>query len=177
MVVQVRTTGATAPTAAALRDLVHALDPQLPPAVTATLEDDMRIVLLPAQAGAALLGSFGLLALMLASTGIYGVASYSVAQRTREIGVRAALGATSRDVMRLVLAQSMRTVAVGLILGLAAALGLARIVASQLYGVGAADPATFGLTPLVLISVALVAVLVPARRATRVDPMVALRSE
>ena len=105
------------------------------------------------------------------------LASFAVAQRTREIGIRSALGARRADVLRLVVGESMRRVVIGLAAGLLGALGLARLLSSQLYGVGAVDSFTFIATPLILGTVALVASLVPARRATRVDPLVALRSE
>ena len=161
----------------AIPALVRELDPLLPPVAANSLSDDMRIVLLPAQLGAALLGVFGTLALFLASLGIYGVASYSVAQRTRELGIRSALGAAPRNLMQLVLAQSLRVAGVGMLIGLALALGAARLLASQLYGVSSTDPATFVAMPMFLITVAALATYVPALRATRVDPVVALRSE
>jgi predicted permease len=169
--------GAEASVAAGLRRLVAELDPLVPPPVPAPLASDMGIALLPAQLGAGLLGAFGALALLLASVGIYGVTSYAVAQRTREIGIRSALGAARRDVVALVLGQTGRLVVGGLAAGLVLAVGLSRLLQSQLYGVGAGDPATFVATPLVLLGVAVLAVLVPARRATRVDPVVALREE
>jgi predicted permease len=177
MVLQLRADRAGAIPAATFRALVHDLDPRLPPPTIASLEDDMRIVLLPAQLAAGLLGAFGLLALLIASVGIYGVASYEVAQRTRELGIRAALGATARDLVRLVVGQSMRVVAIGALIGLGCALGAARFLTTQLYGVHATDPFTFVAMPLFLAIVALVATIVPARRATQVDPVEALRSE
>jgi putative ABC transport system permease protein len=177
MVLQVRASRPGAIPAATFRDLVHDLDPLLPPPTIASLEDDMRIVLLPAQLAAGLLGAFGLLALLIASVGIYGVASYEVAQRTRELGIRSALGATARDLIELVVRQSMRVVVIGGVVGLAFALGAARLLTTQLYGVRATDPVTFLAMPLFLATVAMVATLVPARRATRVDPVEALRAE
>jgi ABC-type antimicrobial peptide transport system permease subunit len=177
MVVQVRTATPASTIGESIGKVVRGLDPQLPALRPTTLEQDMQLALLPAKVGAALLGAFGSLALLLATVGIYGVASFAVARRTREIGIRAALGAQQRDVLRLVVGESMRRVAIGLVLGLAGALGLARMLASQLYGVGTVDPVTFILTPLILGGVALVASLVPARRAMRVDPLVALRAE
>ena len=177
MIVQLRTSTPASSVGEAIGKVVRALDPQLPALRPTTLEQDMQLALLPAKVGAALLGTFGTLALLLATVGIYGVASFAVARRTREIGIRAALGAQQGDVLRLVVGESMRRVAIGLGLGLAGALGLARVLASQLYGVGAVDPVTFILTPVILGGVALVASLVPARRAMGVDPLVALRSE
>jgi ABC-type antimicrobial peptide transport system permease subunit len=177
MILQVRTAGATPAMAATLRDLVHVLDPRLPPVTVSSLADDMRIVLLPSELGAGMLGVFGLLALLLASVGIYGVTSYSVAQRTREMGIRSALGATARDLVMLLARQSMRVVFIGAGVGLLLAFVAARLLTSQLYGVTSTDPLTFLLMPTLLLSIAMVATLVPARRATRVDPAEALRTE
>jgi len=177
MVIQARLTGATDAIGDAIARTIRTLDPQLPAARPVTLETDMQLALLPAKLGAALLGAFGSLALLLATVGIYGVASFAVARRTREIGISAALGAQRGDVLRLVVGESMRRVGIGLVVGLLGALGLGRVLASQLYGVGAVDPVTFTLTPLILGAVALIASWVPARRAARVDPLVALRSD
>ena len=177
MVLQVRTAGAATAIGEAIGRTVRALDPQLPAVRPVRLETDMQLALLPAKLGAALLGAFGSLALLLATVGIYGVASFAVARRTREIGIRAALGAQRSDLLRLVLGESMRRVAIGLAVGLLGALGLSRALASQLYGVGPVDPLTFTATPLILGVVALVASWVPARRAARVDPLVALRGD
>jgi predicted permease len=176
MILQVRANSASL-TPKTLRDLVRDLDARLPPVSASSLADDMRIVLLPAELSAALLGTFGILALLLGSVGIYGVTSYSVAQRTREMGIRAALGATARDLVQLVASQSMRVVVIGGAIGLVLAFGAARLLTSQLYGVSAVDPLTFVAMPVVLFGVALVATLIPARRATRADPAEALRSE
>ena len=124
-----------------------------------------------------LLGLFAAVALVLALIGIYGVIAYSTAQRTQEIGIRLALGADQRSVMRLVLAGGLRIAIAGLALGLAAALALSRVMSGLLYGVGTRDPVTFVVVPGVLLFVALAACFVPARRAMRIDPLIALRAE
>jgi ABC-type antimicrobial peptide transport system permease subunit len=126
---------------------------------------------------ARLSGFFGALALLLACIGLYGLVSYEVARRTREIGIRSALGAARRDVLRLVLAEGMRLALVGAAVGLALALVVTRLAKELLFGVNAADPLTFVLVTLLLFGVTLLACFVPARRATRVDPVVALRYE
>jgi predicted permease len=160
-----------------LRREVQLLDPSLPLFDVKTLSEHMSIPLFPARMAAAALGSFGLLALALAAIGIYGVMSYVVAGRTREIGLRMALGADRRAVLRLIVGQGMALALTGLAAGLVFAFALARLLQGLLYGVSPADPATFAGISLLLALVAFTACYVPARRATRVDPMEALRHE
>ncbi len=161
---------------AAVREEVRRLDPHLP-ASGKQLEERLAMPLLPVRVAATLLGGFGLLALALAAVGIYGVMSYAVARRTREIGIRVALGARASNVMRLVVGQGMAPVLAGVAVGLAAALGLTRLAGSMLFGVSAADPLTYAGVAALLTAVALLACYVPARRATKIDPLVALRNE
>ncbi len=172
-----RTNVETASALAALRRLMHELDPTLPLTEVKTLREHMRIPLFPARVAATALGSFGLLGLLLAAVGIYGVMSYVVAGRVREIGLRMALGAQSRDVRALILRQGMMLAAIGSIIGLIIALLVTRLLTSLLYGVSAYDLSTFGSVTLLLGAVAALACLLPANRATRVDPMQALRAE
>jgi ABC-type antimicrobial peptide transport system permease subunit len=140
-----------------------------------TLEDNLALFQLPSRVLSILAFALGLAGLLLASLGIYGVMAYAVTQRTREIGIRMTMGAQRRDVMQLVLAQSMRPVAVGVAIGLAAGAAVSRVLASLLYGVSPRDPVVFVGVALFLSAVALLAGYVPAQRAARVDPMTALR--
>jgi len=160
-----------------LRREVNALDATLPVYEVKTMEEHLAFSLFPMRVAAAMSGSFGLLALALAAIGIYGVMAYAVSQRTREIGIRIALGARRGDVLRLVAGRGMTLVAIGLLIGLIAALLVTRLMESLLYDVSATDPLTFFVIASLLTFVALLACWIPARRATKVDPMVALRSE
>ena len=162
---------------AAVRQEIRAIDPKLPVYNVKTLEQYRRDHLFNERLRATLIGGFGLLALALASLGLYGVLSYSVAQRTQEIGVRMALGARTGDVLRLVVGDGIRLTAIGLALGLAGAFAAARVLKSMIYGVSPTDPLTFIVITLLLTFVALLACWIPARRATKVDPLVALRCE
>ncbi|HEV3469184.1 MAG TPA: ABC transporter permease [Pyrinomonadaceae bacterium] len=173
----VRAEGDPAALAAAVRRAVRDLDPNLPLYDVKTIEEHLALSLFPARVAATLLGAFGLLALLLAAVGVYGVVSYAAARRTREIGIRMALGAQAADVLRLVGGRGMLLVAAGVAVGLLAALALTRFMESLLYGVSATDPAVFALVVALLGFVALLACYVPARRATKVDPVVALRHE
>ncbi|MBI1761539.1 MAG: ABC transporter permease [Acidobacteria bacterium] len=162
---------------ATVRNEVAALDKSLPLFDVKTMRQHLGIALLPARLAGSVLGIFGLVALLLAAAGIYGVMAYAVAQRTREIGIRMALGADARAVLRLVVRQGMTLVLIGLAIGLTAAFALTHLLKSLLFGVSTADPLTFAGIALLLMSVALLACWIPARRATKVDPLIALRCE
>lgn len=173
----VRTTVQPETVIGAIRSEIRALDPNLPVTDVKTLREHMNLSLFPARAVAALLAAFGLLALALAAIGIYGVMAYSVAQRTREIGIRMALGAQRSDVLRLMLRQGMTLAAIGMGIGLATALVLTRLLSGLLYGVSSTDAVAFAGVSLLLGLVVLVACFIPASKAAKVDPMVALRYE
>lgn len=177
MSVHVRTSGDPKDLATTLRREVRALDPNLPAFNVMSLAENIEISLFPARLGAVLLGVFGSLALLIASIGIYGVMSYGVSERTKEMGVRMALGARGSDVLRLVISQGMWLAIIGVGIGGGLALVATRVVKSYLYDVSPTDPLTFAGIALLLIGVALLACYIPARRATKVDPLVALRYE
>jgi predicted permease len=173
----VRTNGNPEPLLGAVRKQAEQIDKNLAFTNGQTVQQILGQGLWAARMGAALLGLFGALALTLASIGIYGVLAYSVTQRTSEIGLRMALGAQPRQVLRLVLQQGMLLALIGVTVGILVALPVARMTAGLLYGVSATDPLTYAAITLLLMGVALVACYLPARRATRVDPIIALRWE
>jgi predicted permease len=160
-----------------VRSSLLAVDPDLPTFSAQTLEEHLALTLMPQRVVAAVLGSFGAVALLLAAMGIYGIVAFSVSQRTREIGVRVALGAARTDVIRLMVSNGMRPVVIGVGIGLVSALAVTRLLKSFLTGVSPTDPATFAGVMLAFLGVALWAALLPARRAAHIDPLVALRSE
>jgi predicted permease len=177
MTLVVRTVGDLNTAAAAVRREARAIDPAMPMFEVETLATQVAASLQQERLLAALSSGFGLLALLLSCLGLYGILSYAVERRTSEIGIRMALGADRRDVLWLVLRDALRLVLIGAALGITAALAAARLVSSQLFGISAADPVAIGLAALVLVAVAALAGYLPARRATRVDPLVALRYE
>ena len=177
MTVFVRTEGDPLQMASALRSQVYAVDKDQPIATIATGEQWLDDAVSTPHLRTTLLGLFAALALALAAVGLYGVMSYAVTQRTQEIGVRIALGAQRRDIYRMVVGQGMLLVAVGAMIGLAGALGLMRLLKTFLFDVTPTDPATYAGVALLLVAIAALACWIPARRATRVDPLIALRYE
>jgi len=162
--------------ASAARGILQDLNPEIP-AKFRTFSQVYSASLGSRRFNVILIGFFGITALLLAMAGVFGVMAYSVSRRTREIGVRIALGAGPGDVLRMILSQGLRTIFIGVAIGIAGSLALTRAVQSLLFGVTATDPLTFGGVTLLLVAAALLACYIPARRATKVDPMVALRYE
>jgi putative ABC transport system permease protein len=160
----------------AARGILHDLNPEIPTTFQ-TFQQVYSASLGSRKFNVIVIGFYGITALLLAAAGVFGVMAYSVSRRTREFGVRVALGATSGDVLRMVLRQGMRTILIGVTIGVVGSFALTRMVSSLLFGVTATDPLTFGGVTLLLVAVALLACYIPARRATKVDPMVALRYE
>jgi len=172
-----RTQGDPRSLVAAVRDAVLEVDPEQPIFDARAMEDRIAEAASGTRFNATLLGFFGFVALALAAVGVYGVIAYSVAERTHEIGIRVALGASREDVAGMVMGQGMLMTVVGLVVGLAGAVFATRFLSSLLYGIQPRDPLVLGAAALVLGVVAMMACWVPARRAMRVDPMVALRHE
>jgi ABC-type antimicrobial peptide transport system permease subunit len=160
-----------------VRQQVNNLDKNLPVYGALTMDDVLSAEVASQRFTAGAVGGFAGLAVLLAAVGIYGVMAYAVSHRTHELGVRIALGAGSRSVFRMVLNQGLRLALIGVALGLAASFALTRLIRGLLFGVKPTDPATFALVTVALLAVALAACWIPAHRATRVDPIVALRYE
>jgi putative ABC transport system permease protein len=173
----VRTTGDPIARMAAVRDQIHSLLPDQPVTAVATMDKLLERSLSAARFSMLLLIIFAGLALVLSAVGIYGVMSYSVTLQTHEIGIRMALGARPKDVLGLIVKHGAKLAFVGVTIGIAAGLGLTRLMASLLYGVGPTDIVTFASVAIVLLGIALFACWIPARRAMKIDPMVALRHE
>jgi putative ABC transport system permease protein len=162
---------------AGVRNEVRAMDKDLPVYDVRTLDHYLVSSIAHPRFNTLLLAVFAGIALILAAVGLYGVMSYAVAQRTHEIGIRVALGAQARDVLKLIMGQGMKLALTGLVIGVAGASALARVMSTLLFGISTLDPATFTVIPLLLAAIALLACYIPARRATKVDPIVALRYE
>jgi macrolide transport system ATP-binding/permease protein len=173
----VRTSNEPRSMIAAIRSEFEQLDRNLPVFNVKTMAEHMNLPLFSARIAAAMLGSFGLLAMLISAIGLFGVMSYGVSQRTHEIGVRLALGAQPWNILRLIIRQGLKLTLMGLVLGLAGAFALTRALSPFLYGISAVDPPTIILTSLLLSGVALLACWLPARRAMRVDPLIALRRD
>jgi predicted permease len=176
-IIEVRVTGDPLAFTPALEKAVHELDAELPLYDVDSLLTRVQVASTNARIAGTFVGAFGLLALILATVGIYGVIAYTTRQRTREIGIRVALGARQADVFRLVVGQGLRLTLFGLLIGLALSLMLTRFLQSQLFGIAATDSLTFTSVAVLLCAVALAASYIPARRASRVDPVEALRKE
>jgi ABC-type antimicrobial peptide transport system permease subunit len=177
MQLQVRTAGDPALALPAIQAEIRKLDPNLPLFDARTVEEHMQLSVFIPKMASTLLGLFGGLALLLAVVGLYSVVAYSVAQRTREIGIRMALGAGRQSILAMVLRQGLMLTGIGLVIGLGLAAAAAQAVKSQLLGLDAIDPVSFGGTTLALLLVALAACVLPARRASRLDPLTALRRD
>jgi ABC-type antimicrobial peptide transport system permease subunit len=177
MTLHVRTAGDPVQFVPTLRGMVRTLDHDLPLADVRTMTESIGIALLPARLAGTVLAVFGLLGLVLATIGIYGVIAYNVAQRTREIGIRMAIGAAHTQVVAALMKQGLTLVTIGAVLGLAGGWGVWRLVRGMLHGTAAPDLLTFTAVPALLFAVAALAIWIPARRAAGVDPVVALKVE
>jgi putative ABC transport system permease protein len=177
MTVVVRGTGDAVGLTRVLKESVYALDPVQPISDLTTLPDLLRYSVAPQRFNLMLLGGFATLALVLAAVGVYGIVAYTVSGRTREIGIRMALGAAGREVGRAVMGPALAPTVAGIAIGGAASIVLGRALAPDLYDVTPHDPLTLALVALILLGAATVACAIPARRAGRIDPVVALRSE
>jgi len=173
----VRTNGNPANFTGAIRGVVHAIDPNQPISSVTIMKTYLAEVLMRERFSALLMGTLAMLGLVLAALGLYGVMAYSVARRTGEIGLRMALGAASRDIFRLVVGHALALVGCGLVIGLLGALAITRGLSATLYQISPTDPFTFSAVAMLLATVALLACNLPARRATHIDPMEALRCE
>jgi predicted permease len=177
LMVSVASTDALRPAIENVRREINRMDPRLPVFGILMAEDNLSLAYWGPRVAAGMATTFGLLGLLLATMGLYSVMTYVVTQRTREIGIRMAIGANLGEVLQLIIRQGMRMVVIGLGLGLITAFALTRVLSSLLLGVGASDPLTFGGVAVLLVGIALLACWIPARRATKVDPMVALRCD
>jgi predicted lysophospholipase L1 biosynthesis ABC-type transport system permease subunit len=177
MTLVVRSTSGSAGMVAAVSNAVHAVDPEMPLRDILTMDDLVANSLSQQRFNMLLLGAFAGLALLLAAVGVYSVLAYSVKRSVREIGIRLALGARVGDVLRMVVFEGMQPTLLGVAIGVAGALALGRVLSGLIYGVKPTDPVTFIAVAVLLVLIALVASLIPAYRATKVDPMVALRYE
>jgi ABC-type antimicrobial peptide transport system permease subunit len=172
-----RTSAPPASLAAPIRAIVHDLDHEIPVFSVQTMEERISASVGPQRFYATLIGVFAAVALLLAAVGLYGVIAYAVSQRTHELGIRVALGATSQRISTMVIREGLALTAIGVAVGIVAALAAGSVVASLLFGVTPRDPTTLGGVVVVLAAVAMLASWLPARRAARVDPLVAMRGE
>jgi predicted permease len=173
----VRTDGDPAQLIAGARSVLAEMDPLIPMTVVRTMRDYVNAAMAPTRFALVLIAVFGATALILAAVGLYGVLAFAVRQRTAEIGIRMAFGAGGRTILRMVVSQGLRLAAVGIVIGVFGAFALTRVIASQLVGVAPTDPATFASVAVAFLAIAAIACALPALRATRVDPLVALREE
>jgi putative ABC transport system permease protein len=173
----VRSAGDPSALAASLRSALSEIDPEARATQVATVGELASAALRQPRFQVTLVGTFAALALLLGAVGIFGVVSFATARRTRELGVRMALGARGSDVQRLVLGETLRTVGVGVAVGVVIAVAGARVLRALVYGVSTTDPLTFAVVPVIVVAVAVLAAMIPARRAARVDPATVLRMD